>query len=69
MTRGEKGLLVADSNGLHHIPGIQAMKRIDPVGAGDTIASALALCLGAQVGRGPADRLVPERATVLGRAF
>jgi len=49
VTRGEKGLLVADSNGLHHIPGIQPMKRIDPVGAGDTIASALALCLGVDI--------------------
>jgi len=31
---------------LHHIPGLEVMKRIDPVGAGDTITSALALCLG-----------------------
>ncbi len=46
VTCGENGLLVADSNGVHHIPGIQVMKRIDPVGAGDTIISALALCLG-----------------------
>jgi len=46
VTCGENGLLVADSNGVHHIPGIQVIKRIDPVGAGDTIISALALCLG-----------------------
>jgi len=38
-------LMVADNNGLHHVPGIQVVKKIDPVGAGDTITSALALCL------------------------
>ncbi len=46
VTCGESGLVVADSSGLHHIPGIQVMKKIDPVGAGDTIISALALSLG-----------------------
>jgi rfaE bifunctional protein kinase chain/domain len=49
VTCGENGVLVADSNGLHHIPGLQVMKRIDPVGAGDTIISALALCLGVDI--------------------
>ena len=49
VTCGENGLVVADSNGLHHIPGIQVMKKIDPVGAGDTLLSALALCLGVDI--------------------
>ena len=49
VTRGENGLLVADSDGLHHIPGIQMTKKIDPVGAGDTVISALATCLGAGI--------------------
>ena len=31
------------------IPGIQLLKKLDPVGAGDTVTSALALCLGARV--------------------
>ena len=49
VTCGENGLLVADFSGLHHIPGIQMMKKIDPVGAGDTIISALALSLSADI--------------------
>jgi len=53
ITRGSKGILVVDSSGSHEIPGIEFNKPIDPVGAGDTVASALALCLGA--GLTPAD--------------
>ena len=34
---------------MHEIPGIQLLKKLDPVGAGDTVTSALALCLGAGV--------------------
>lgn len=47
ITRGPKGIIVADSEGLHEIPGIQIRKKINSVGAGDTITSALALCLAA----------------------
>ena len=49
VTCGDNGLLVADAEGLHHIPGIQMLKKIDPVGAGDTIISALALSLSAGI--------------------
>ena len=49
ITRGSRGILVADAGGLHEIPGIQLLKKLDPVGAGDTVLSALALCLGAGV--------------------
>lgn len=49
LTRGARGMLVADETGLHEIPGIQLFKKLDPVGAGDTVTSALALCLGAGV--------------------
>ena len=49
VTCAENGMLVADSKGLHHIPGIQMMKKIDPVGADDTIISALALSLSADI--------------------
>ncbi len=47
ITRGSKGILVVDDSGSHEIPGIELNKAIDPVGAGDTVVSALALCLGA----------------------
>jgi len=49
LTRGARGMLVADGTGIHEIPGIQLLKKLDPVGAGDTVTSALALCLGAGV--------------------
>lgn len=47
ITRGSKGILVIDKFGSHEIPGIEFNRPIDPVGAGDTVVSALALCLGA----------------------
>ncbi|MFC1634970.1 PfkB family carbohydrate kinase [Planctomycetota bacterium] len=50
LTRGPRGILTVDSDGLHEIPGIQLLKQLDIVGAGDTVTSALALCLGAGVG-------------------
>jgi rfaE bifunctional protein kinase chain/domain len=49
LTRGARGLLAVDSAGVHEVPGIQLLKKLDPVGAGDTVTSALALCLGAGV--------------------
>jgi len=49
LTRGAKGMLAIDGAGVHQIPGIQLLKKLDPVGAGDTVTSALALCLGAGV--------------------
>ncbi|MBM4024909.1 MAG: carbohydrate kinase [Planctomycetes bacterium] len=49
LTRGARGLLAVDGGGVHEVPGIQLLKKLDPVGAGDTVTSALALCLGAGV--------------------
>ena len=49
LTRGPRGILTVDSEGVHQAPGIQLLKKLDPVGAGDTVTSALALCLGAGV--------------------
>jgi len=49
LTRGPRGILTVDRDGLHEVPGIQLLKKLDPVGAGDTVTSALALCLGAGV--------------------
>ena len=50
LTRGARGIVTIDSEGVHEIPGIQLLKKLDIVGAGDTVTSALALCLGAGVG-------------------
>jgi len=49
LTRGPRGIITVDSDGIHEIPGIQLLKKLDIVGAGDTVTSALALCLGAGI--------------------
>jgi len=49
LTRGPRGIVAADSNGVYEVPGIQLLKKLDPVGAGDTVTSALASCLGAGI--------------------
>ncbi|MBN1506925.1 MAG: hypothetical protein JW955_08765 [Sedimentisphaerales bacterium] len=49
LTRGPRGILAADGDGIHEVPGIQLLKKLDPVGAGDTVTGALALCLGAGI--------------------
>jgi len=46
VTRGSRGIITADSAGIHEIPGIQLLAKLDAVGAGDTTVSAIALCLG-----------------------
>ena len=50
LTRGSRGIITVDADGYHEVPGIQLLKKLDIVGAGDTVTSALALCLGAGVG-------------------
>jgi len=49
LTRGSRGIITVDSYGYHEVPGIQLLKKLDIVGAGDTVTSALALCLGAGI--------------------
>ncbi len=49
LTRGPYGILTVDGDGFHDTPGLQFLKELDPVGAGDTVMGALALCLGAGV--------------------
>jgi rfaE bifunctional protein kinase chain/domain len=49
LTCGPRGVLAVDDKGIHEVPGIQLLKKLDPVGAGDTVTGALALCLGAGV--------------------
>ncbi len=49
ITRGSRGILSIDSEGISDIPGIQLLTKLDPVGAGDTTISALVLCLAAGI--------------------
>ena len=42
LTRGGDGIVVADGRSLRSAPGISVAGPVDPVGAGDTVASALA---------------------------
>jgi len=53
ITRGARGILTVADTGVHLEPGIQLLAKTDTVGAGDTVTSALALCLGA--GLSPAE--------------
>jgi rfaE bifunctional protein kinase chain/domain len=46
LTRGDRGILVADEDTVHEIPGIQVLEKTDTVGAGDTVVAALAVALG-----------------------
>ena len=41
LTRGDRGILVADSGLVHEIPGILIAEKTDPVGAGDTVVAAI----------------------------
>ncbi|MHB9071380.1 MAG: PfkB family carbohydrate kinase [Sedimentisphaerales bacterium] len=49
ITRGARGIIIADSSGVHEIPGIQLMKKLDTVGCGDTTLSMLSLCMAAGI--------------------
>jgi rfaE bifunctional protein kinase chain/domain len=64
LTRGANGLLVADQHIAHEIPGVQVMERTDPVGAGDTVAAALASVVGCGGGSVEAARLANLAASV-----
>lgn len=48
ITRGSRGILAFDGGEAVAVPGIQIIGPTDPVGAGDTVASALAACLAAE---------------------
>jgi len=49
ITRGDRGVFVFDKTGCSEINGIQILKQLDIVGAGDTFVSALACCLAASI--------------------
>lgn len=64
LTRGARGIVTFDTEGIHEIPGIQVLNKIDPVGAGDTVTSALALCLGGGIAPGAAAEFANYAAAV-----
>lgn len=47
ITRGGKGSLVTDENGIFEMPGLQILNRIDSVGAGDSYLAGIAAALAA----------------------
>jgi sugar/nucleoside kinase (ribokinase family)/phosphoglycolate phosphatase-like HAD superfamily hydrolase len=51
ITRGARGCLVFDGAGLQEVPGLQILKRTDPVGAGDSTLAGIAATLA--TGRSP----------------
>ncbi len=53
VSRGARGVLVADATGVQVVPGLHIINSIDPVGAGDSMLAGLAATLGA--GHSPVD--------------
>jgi rfaE bifunctional protein kinase chain/domain len=49
ISRGKYGILAYDKNGLHEVPGLQFLKKLDTVGAGDTALSAISCALASGV--------------------
>src|SRR5208337_1054675 len=47
LTRGARGILVRDRGGMHEVPGLQILGRIDTVGAGDSALAGIAAALAA----------------------
>jgi len=47
LTRGSRGMLVREPGGMHEIPGLQILGRIDTVGAGDSALAGIAAALAA----------------------
>jgi rfaE bifunctional protein kinase chain/domain len=45
VTRGARGCMVCDEHGLREVPGIQILRRTDPVGAGDSTLAGIAATL------------------------
>jgi len=58
VSRGERGVLVADDSGLHVVPGLHIVNPTDPVGAGDSMLAGIAAALAAGYS--------PERAATFG---
>jgi rfaE bifunctional protein kinase chain/domain len=47
LTRGSRGMLVRHGGGVHEVPGLQILGRIDTVGAGDSALAGIAAALAA----------------------
>ncbi len=65
ITRGNRGLVVYDGVECLVIPGIQTLKKTDPVGAGDTIMAALAASLAVGATYEEAGRIANYAGTVV----
>jgi rfaE bifunctional protein kinase chain/domain len=64
ITRGARGLLIYDGETHHTIPGIQFLKPIDSVGAGDTTIATWGACLATKVSLPQASQLASISAGV-----
>ena len=49
VTCGDRGIVCMDAGAIDEYPGIQLLKKLDTVGAGDTAISAISLCLAAGI--------------------
>lgn len=49
ISRGKHGILACDEKGIHEVPGLQFLKKLDTVGAGDTALSAVSCALAAKI--------------------
>ncbi len=47
VTRGARGIVVCDQDGVHEVPGIQTLGKVDPVGAGDATLAGITLAMAA----------------------
>lgn len=47
LTRGSRGMLVREPGGMHEVPGLQILGRIDTVGAGDSALAGIAAAMAA----------------------
>lgn len=64
ITCGNRGMVVVDNHGPTRLPALQITEKTDTVGAGDTVLSALALCLGAGLSTAEAARFANFAAAV-----
>ncbi|HOD82197.1 MAG: Bifunctional protein HldE [Planctomycetes bacterium ADurb.Bin126] len=64
VTLGPEGMVVADEGGSAHLGGVRVPPPVDPVGAGDTVVSALAAVLGGGGDARSAGRLANLAASV-----
>ncbi len=49
ISRGKYGILACDNEGIHEVPGLQFLKKLNTVGAGDTALSALACAVAVKI--------------------